>query len=241
MFISFKLERLLQVLIFLVLLAIVVTSVVFFIKRERVETLADPTPRYVLILDPGHGGIDGGAVSQDGIKESDINLAIALKMRAMADFAGIATVMTRETDTDNTNGGAYSERENLLKRAELANSIPNGVLISIHQNTYPSDKPFGAETMYSDNAQSGMLGKIAQEKLVSVLDNGNRRVARPAPENLLLTGSVNCPAILVECGFMSNPNELKLLSDDSYQQRIAFALMCSYLQFTNEITRLQVI
>lgn len=234
MFVSIKLEKLLRALIILVLLAIATVFVISLSKGDRVETYADDEPRYVLILDPGHGGIDGGAVSADGVKESDINLSIALKMRTLSDFLGVETVMTRETDTDNSVGGSYSEHNNLLARAELANSVSGGVLISIHQNTYPSPQPKGAETIYAASNESKRLGIIAQDDLVAVLDRDNRRVARPAPESLLLTSSVKCPAILVECGFMSNPDELTLLRQDGYQLKIAFALMCSFLRFSDE-------
>lgn len=237
MFISFKLEKLLKALIILVLLAIITVLVISLFRGKSVETSVTDEPQYVLILDPGHGGIDGGAVSSDGVKESDINLAIALKMRALSDFLGVKTVMTRETDTDNSEGSAYSEHNNLLARAELANSVNGGVLISIHQNTYPSPQPMGAETMYAASDESKRLGLLTQDNLIAALDKDNRRVARPAPDDLLLTSSVKCPAILVECGFMSNPGEVKLLSADGYQQRIALALICSFLQFSSENIR----
>ena len=233
LFISFKLEKLLKALIIIVSLAIIAVLVLSLSRDDAKTVSAYNETERILVIDPGHGGIDGGAISDDGIRESDINLAIALKMRAIADFAGIKTVLTRETDTDNSEGD-YSERENLLARAELANSYDGAVLISIHQNKYPSPQPRGAETMYAADELSRRLGLIAQDDLVAAVDNANRRVAVPAPEKLLLTSSVDCPAILVECGFMSNPEELRLLASAEYQQKIALALVCSYIQFTGE-------
>lgn len=148
-------------------------------------------------------------------------------------FLGIDTVMTRETDTDNSDNKAYSEHDNLVQRAKLANSTENAVLISIHQNKFPSAVVSGAEVMYSDNDDSKALGLITQDNLVTLLDSSNRRVARPAPKELLLTSSVECPTILVECGFMSNPQEVQKLASNDYQLKLAAILAGSYIQFLN--------
>ncbi len=186
-----------------------------------------------LVIDAGHGGIDGGAISDSGIKESDINLEIALKADAIAQFFGINTVLTRASDTDNSEGKSYSEHNNLVERAEIANSAENAVLISIHQNKFPGELVSGAEVMYSEVEGSKDLGLITQDNMVSQVDPSNRRVARPAPKELLLTSSAKCPSILVECGFMSNPEEVKRLSDDVYQTKIAAVLTASYIQYMN--------
>lgn len=148
-------------------------------------------------------------------------------------FLGIDTVMTRETDTDNSDNKAYSEHDNLVQRVKLANSTENAVLISIHQNKFPSAVVSGAEVMYSDNDDSKALGLITQDNLVALLDSSNRRVARPAPKELLLTSSVECPTILVECGFMSNPQEVQKLASNDYQLKLAAILAGSYIQFLN--------
>ena len=148
-------------------------------------------------------------------------------------FLGIDTVMTRETDTDNSDNKAYSEHDNLVQRIKLANSTENAVLISIHQNKFPSAVVSGAEVMYSDNDDSKALGLITQDNLVTLLDSSNRRVARPAPKELLLTSSVECPTILVECGFMSNPQEVQKLASNDYQLKLAAILAGSYIQFLN--------
>lgn len=203
------------------------------INTKTVDTMA-VNNRYTLVIDPGHGGRDGGAVAASGIKESDVNLDICLKIRDLAVFLGQNCVLTRETDTDNTENGKYSEHDNLVKRAELTNSTPNAVLISVHQNNYPSALVKGAEVMYSLNEDSKALGLITQDNLVTYLDSENRRVAHPAPENLLLTSSVTCPAILAECGFMSNPDEAEKLSTDEYKTKIALILICSYIQFADK-------
>ncbi len=233
MFLTIDLKRLIKIVLIVALLAAAAVFVKIFVSNGGLKPVISQNSRSTLVLDAGHGGIDGGAISDSGLKESDINLQIALKTEALVRFLGINTVMTRETDTDNSDNKAYSEHDNLVQRAKLANSTENAVLISIHQNKFPSAVVSGAEVMYSDNDDSKALGLITQDNLVTLLDSSNRRVARPAPKELLLTSSVECPTILVECGFMSNPQEVQKLASNDYQLKLAAILAGSYIQFLN--------
>lgn len=185
---------------------------------------------HTLVIDAGHGGIDGGAISKSGLKESDLNLTIALKTEALADFTGLKVYLTRREDTDFSDG-AYSEHDNLLKRAELCEAVDRAVLLSIHQNTFPDPRVRGAEVMYAQSSGSELFAKTMQELLVTWLDPSNRRVASPAPKSLLLTSSVSCPAVLVECGFLSNEKEAEALAEDEYQKKIAMIFIASYIDF----------
>lgn len=233
MFVTIDLKRLIKIVLIVALSAAAAVFVKIFVSNGGLKPVISQNSRSTLVLDAGHGGIDGGAISDSGLKESDINLQIALKTEALVRFLGIDTVMTRETDTDNSDNKAYSEHDNLVQRAKLANSTENAVLISIHQNKFPSAVVSGAEVMYSDNDDSKALGLITQDNLVTLLDSSNRRVARPAPKELLLTSSVECPTILVECGFMSNPQEVQKLASNDYQLKLAAILAGSYIQFLN--------
>lgn len=233
MFVTIDLKRLIKIVLIVALLAAAAVFVKIFVSNGGLKPVINQNSRSTLVLDAGHGGIDGGAISDSGLKESDINLQIALKTEALVRFLGINTVMTRETDTDNSDNKAYSEHDNLVQRVKLANSTKNAVLISIHQNKFPSAVVSGAEVMYSDNDDSKALGLITQDNLVTLLDSSNRRVARPAPKELLLTSSVECPTILVECGFMSNPQEVQKLASNDYQLKLAAILAGSYIQFLN--------
>lgn len=233
MFVTIDLKRLIKIVLIVALLAAAAVFVKIFVSNGGLKPVINQNSRSTLVLDAGHGGIDGGAISDSGLKESDINLQIALKTEALVRFLGIDTVMTRETDTDNSDNKAYSEHDNLVQRAKLANSTENAVLISIHQNKFPSAVVSGAEVMYSDNDDSKALGLITQDNLVTLLDSSNRRVARPAPKELLLTSSVECPTILVEFGFMSNPQEVQKLASNDYQLKLAAILAGSYIQFLN--------
>lgn len=233
MFVTIDLKRLIKIVLIVALLAAAAVFVKIFVSNGGLKPVINQNSRSTLVLDAGHGGIDGGAISDSGLKESDINLQIALKTEALVRFLGINTVMTREKDTDNSDNKAYSEHDNLVQRVKLANSTENAVLISIHQNKFPSAVVSGAEVMYSDNDDSKALGLITQDNLVTLLDSSNRRVARPAPKELLLTSSVECPTILVECGFMSNPQEVQKLASNDYQLKLAAILAGSYIQFLN--------
>lgn len=208
-------------------LAAVYSAAWRFPAAEVIGEEEEPT----LVIDPGHGGIDGGAVAFDGTKESHINLSISLKLANLADFCGLSRAMTRENDARRTELLAYSEHDDLVKRAEQINDVPNGVLISIHQNTFPNSQPFGAQVLYASGEESRRFGELTHGNLVRLLQPENRRVAEPASPGLYLTAHVQCPAILVECGFLSNLSDLDRLKDNSYQTKLAAVLLSSYLQY----------
>lgn len=213
----------------LLLCAAAVWAIVYCSERmvEASAVLCPPT----LVIDAGHGGFDGGAVSEDGTKESDINLSIALKLDSIVRFCGQKTVMTRLDDSRKTDILSYSEREDLRQRAELANRTENAVLISIHQNSFPTAQLKGAQVLYSSFGNSEKLGKRIQEQLVARLDPENRRLAAPAPSDLYLTSNARCPAVLVECGFMSNNFEVLKLKENGYQNALALVIAASYLEY----------
>ena len=204
MFITVKIRSLAKPAIAVFAAVLFVAAVFLAFPGKSVGVLAPYNCR-TLLIDAGHGGVDGGAVSAEGVTESDVNLAIALRMSGLCDLVGIGHQLTRESDVGCLESESYSEHDDLVARAQMANSIPECVLISVHQNKYPSDIVRGAEIMYAQTPESKELGVITQSNMVSALDPENRRVAHSAPSQLLLTSSVNCPAILAECGFMSNP------------------------------------
>ena len=200
------------------------------LMHDAVETAAVGKGR-CLVIDPGHGGIDGGAIGANGVKESDVNLSIALKLQHLADLAGVPTVMTRSDDSSRTDILSYSEHEDLVHRTSIINAIPNAVLISIHQNFYPTSEPYGAQVLYAAGEDSRRLGQLTHDNIVRLLQPQNRRLAEQASKNLYITANASCPAILVECGFLSNYNEMEKLCSDSYQTSLAAVLLASYLQF----------
>ncbi len=212
---------------------VVIAVIVTLFKAEKTVETGFGALWHTLVLDPGHGGFDGGAVSDDGTRESDLNLAISGKTRLIAEFLGQETVMTRENDSARTDFASYSEHQDLVRRVKIVNETPGAILFSIHQNDFPTGQPSGAQVLYASSAGSETLGKLTHDNLIRCLDPENRRVAEPAPKALYITANVECPAVLVECGFMSNNFEVLKLCDSGYQNRIAVILVASLLQYLN--------
>lgn len=184
-----------------------------------------------LVIDPGHGGFDGGAIAPDGTKESDLNLEISEKIKAISELLGIRTLMTRIDDTPRTSSDDYSERKDLEYRVGIANREPNAVLLSIHQNTFQNSVPSGVQILHADNDKSKNLAVMMQKNIISAIDPLNRRVAQPAPKNLFITKNASCPALLIECGFISNSQDLSNLKDSNYQIKLSMLITATFHQY----------
>lgn len=235
MFYAIKIKKAGNLPAFLLALGTLVMLLLFAANLRVVETSAARGGR-CLVIDPGHGGIDGGVVSTGGKKESDINLAIALRLQKAAEFWGINTVMTRVDDSMRTDAYTYSEHEDLVHRTEIINAAPEGALISIHQNCYPTTQPSGAQVLYAPSPGSRSFGELTHGNIIKLLQPENRRVAEPASKGLYITANVGRPAILVECGFMSNFSDIEKLCTESYQTAFAVVLLGSFLQFSSDST-----
>lgn len=185
----------------------------------------DETPTgQTVIVDPGHGGEDGGAVSPNGVLESSLNLEISLRLRDLLSFLGIPVQMTRETDCSiySQEAQTVSEKKvsDLKNRVRLVNEVPNALLISIHQNMFPESKYYGTQVFYARTAGSQELAESMQARFSTALDPTNHRMAALA-QNVYLMNQIRCPGILIECGFLSNPREEQLLQKETYQKKIA--------------------
>ena len=193
-------------------------------------------PGLTLVIDAGHGGEDGGAVAANGTLESEINLDVALRLEALADFWGIPSVMTRETSGIDYPTGAETlsqkKKADQNARLDLIGSTPGAVLVSIHQNYYPSEKPSGIQVFYGTANGSQELAVCMQTNLTAQLCPNNRRVAAAIDSGIYLMREAECPAVLVECGFLSNPGEREKLEDPTYRGELAAVLLASYLQYT---------
>lgn len=188
-----------------------------------------------LILDAGHGGEDGGAVTSGGTKESDINLAIVRKLDALLAFCGTEARLTRSEDVSLHSEGCQTTRErkvsDLKNRVEFVRSAANPLLISVHQNYFTDPRYSGAQVFYNTGDISRQWGESTQEVLRQVLDSDNDRKAKLLSEGTVyLFEHISCPSILVECGFLSNGEEASLLLTDSYQRKIALALTSTCLR-----------
>lgn len=189
----------------------------------------------ILLLDAGHGGEDGGAVSVTGKPESGINLAIVLRLDALCGFFGVNTILTRQDDTSlkdkNSKTLAQMKRTDLNNRVKLVNSQQNAVLISIHQNFFFGSNNSGSQVFFAPTEGSELLALHCQQILVQKLDPSNHRQAKKISSDIYLMNHVNCPAILVECGFLSNQTEARKLEEAGYQTKLAAAILTAYLTF----------
>lgn len=197
---------------------------------------------HTVIIDAGHGGEDGGAVSITGVPESQINLAIACKLEDILALYGAAPQMLRREDVSLHDSTASTLREkkvsDLHNRVSRIETETDAILISIHQNTYPEQRYHGAQVFYAPTPGSRELAQQVQRSLQINLDPSNMREIKQIPGTVYLMNHISCPAILVECGFLTNPKEEALLREDSHQRKLAAALAGAVLtapEYTNEI------
>lgn len=182
-----------------------------------------------IIIDAGHGGFDGGAVAADGTFEKDINLAVALKLRDVAEVLGFKTVMTRETDNalcDRQSTIRKNKVEDMHNRLKIINDNKDGIYIGIHMNKFEQAGVHGAQVFYSpNNEESKTLAEGIQGSIAAYVQKDNKRVVKKAGDNIFLLKNAKQPAVLAECGFVSNNNELKNLESSDYQTKMAFAIV----------------
>lgn len=217
-------------------LALATAGYLVFWPGGAVQTVGPmDSGRPVLVLDAGHGGEDGGAVSLTGVPESQINLAIVQKLDLLLGLCGRAPVVLRQEDVSLHDPSADTLREkkasDLKNRAAAVEETENGVLLSIHQNMFTNAKYHGAQVFYAPTQGSQEFAVYTQEVLRQAVDPANERQAKPIPDTVYLMNHITRPAILVECGFLSNPEEEGKLRSEGYQLQLAAALAGAWLQY----------
>lgn len=189
-----------------------------------------------VVLDAGHGGADGGAVAADGTAESSINLAITIKARDILLFLGHDVTLTRADEQGLYNDDSDTIRQKKVadthNRVALINSVDGAVLLSIHQNALPSSPlTHGAQAFYNSVAPARDLARSIQQALNDAINVDNAKTAAAIPGSVYIMANVDCPGVLVECGFMSNPQESALLQTAEHQMKLAQAIVCGYLSY----------
>lgn len=207
-------------------------------KTEEVSYL--PITNRIIGIDPGHGGVDPGAVSKTGVKEDDINLKIALKLKRFIEQSGGIAIMTREEDKGLYTGKSKTLREmkteDLMSRKKLIVDSDSEIFISIHLNSFTKARYYGAQTFYmKDDKISLDMANIIQGELRNVLDEENRRQPE-AREDVYLLKDMTIPTVLVEGGFLSNPLEEKLLITEEYQEKIAWTIYVGIMKYFSTLT-----
>ena len=221
----------------LFLLIMLGMSALFFYLSGHAPASSDQhyAPSRTVILDAGHGGEDGGAVGLlDGreILEKDLNLTITLLLRDMLEVEGIPVILTREEDVllydRNTDYQGRKKALDLAARLHVGQSTPDALFVSIHMNAFTQAQYRGLQVYYSPNhALSPTLAENIQSLTAQQLQQDNDRKIKQADSGIFLLERLSCPAVLVECGFLSNPHDCRLLCEEEYQQKIAFVLFCA--------------
>ena len=221
----------------LIIVAAAILTALVFLPRSYVPTSAVPSKEKCIVIDAGHGTPDEGASSKDGIYESEINLKIAKKLKKLLEKAEIKVIMTRTKSTSLSESKTNNKKDDLSRRVEIRDTSNADIFISIHLNHFTESQYRGAQVFYGDSVpKSKVLAGFLQESLIKLVDPDNKREIKSNNEIYVLKSS-KIPCVLVECGFLSNPQEANLLSQDEYQQKIAYALyngVCKF--FINEQT-----
>jgi len=201
-------------------------------------TSAEVKTLKTVIIDAGHGGFDGGAVAEDGTSEKNINLNIALTVGDMLSLNGVRVVYTRteDTGTEDDSGDDIRNRKisDLNNRLKVMKENPDAIFVSVHLNKFTTAKVSGAQVFYSDNfEESRVIGNLIQTSIKERLQNDNDRVIKKATADTFLLHKAVVPAVIVECGFLSNQKELELLKNEEYQAQMAFAIFCGINDYLN--------
>jgi len=203
---------------------------IFQAKKDYIDmttAFSSPVANKVIVIDPGHGGFDSGAVSPSGIREDELNLKVALKLKNYLTGHKANVVLTRETNSSL----ASNKSEDMRKRVEIIRNSNPDIVISIHMNKFSQSQYFGAQTFYMEGSEEGKrLAQCIQSKLLENLIEGNNRQIKAA-NNLLILKAGNAPSVIVECGFLSNPKEESLLITDNYQEKIAWSVFCGIIDY----------
>ncbi|MDE6031856.1 MAG: N-acetylmuramoyl-L-alanine amidase [Oscillospiraceae bacterium] len=210
------------------------------ITERALPTAADAVERPVIVLDAGHGGLDSGAVGGSGTLEKDVNLSIVKILRDMLEMSGFEVVLTRSEDISIYDAGVEGIRNQKLSdmdnRLEIVQSYPDSIFLCIHQNNYTDPRYFGGQMFYNNNnPDNRTLAQIMQNRFAELQPGNDREIKLSGDELFLLKSNPN-PSLMIECGFLSNPDEEARLSTWEYQQQVAFTIYGGVMEFLDATT-----
>lgn len=212
----------------------VITGV--YLGNHGITVLSEGLPlrgRKCIIIDAGHGGVDGGATSCTGKLESGFNLEIALRLDDLFHLLGYETKMIRTEDISvYTKGETIAQKKvsDLKERVRICNETENGILLSIHQNNFTDNRYRGAQIFYAASEESKSLAQQMQINFQSTINPGSKRQIKKA-DNIYLMEHIQCTGVLIECGFLSNPEEETKLRSDTYQKHICSVIAATVSNF----------
>lgn len=212
-------------------------------KRIAVQTVStqvsEAVSRPIIVIDAGHGGMDGGCVSVNNNCEKDINLNILLTLRDIASIMGYEPECTRESDIaiydEGVKGLSNQKKSDMQNRLALINKYENAIAVSIHQNQFTDEKYSGAQMFYSPKVEgSEQLADIMQKQFVSKLQPENKREIKQVGDELYLLDNAQCPTVMIECGFLSNHEEAEKLENEEYQKQVAFTIFSGIAEYEGQ-------
>lgn len=240
-----KIDKKLKWSIALVIIAVAILYGFHPVYDSVVATVQKITGSEVILIDPGHGGMDGGAQSSAGVCEKDINLAIALYIKQLAEADGWKVVMTREEDKALGSSGSKTIRSqktaDLLARKHMIRDVAPAVAVSVHLNSFKQDTSVrGAQTFYPSGPaeqsvidESKKLAEAIQGQLILGMNDGTDRTAL-GKRDVLMFKQPTVPMVIVECGFLSNPDEAKMLEQKDYQKKLAKYIYEGILEYSGK-------
>lgn len=204
-------------------------------NKETVQTMSLPVTGKVVVLDAGHGGEDGGASSKNGTTEAEINLSIALKVQSLLEQSGCTVILTRSDENAIYDLDSKTLRQkkvsDIKNRVKIGNEASADIFVSIHLNKIPQSQYYGWQTFYKEaNEQSKNLATCIQNSLNEAIQKENKRVPLKI-DNIYIVDNVTIPTSIVECGFLSNPEEEKQLLDNEYQGRLAWGIYTGIIDY----------
>lgn len=223
-----------KLLIYIVIVFVAVFSL-SEISRQSSAVSAIPSSNHIIILDPGHGGADGGASGADGTVEKNLNLEIALKVQKLLQQSGCTVFLTRSDDrslsTIEDEINKMRKVADLNNRREMTDELEVDAFVSIHMNTFQDSQYFGSQVFYSSSpADSKYLADFIQEEIRQV-DPQNERVTKNGSGSIFILNDVSVPSVVVECGFLSNQMDLERLKSEDYQNKLAGAIYNGIVKF----------
>ncbi|MEA4815735.1 MAG: N-acetylmuramoyl-L-alanine amidase CwlD [Lachnospiraceae bacterium] len=220
--------------VFFLLLVIVTGVVLSYRISEKSRTVFSSVDKKVIVIDAGHGGYDPGKSGKIGEDEKDINLKISGYLTEYLEQGGAVVVLTRNEDT----ALGSAKKEDMKQRKNIVNESDADIMISIHQNAFTSSVVKGAQVFYHESSEKGkLLSECVQKRLVEKLDPSNKRQAKQN-KNYYVLRTTEIPAAIIECGFLSNAEEEKLLNDEEYQQNVAWAIYIGILDYFEKVSML---
>ena len=213
-----------------------VVILVIYAGNRAITVISEGLPikrEHCIIIDAGHGGVDGGATSCTGKPESGLNLEIALRLNDLFHFLGYETKMIRTTDISiHTRGETIAQKKvsDLKERVRICNETENGILLSIHQNNFTDNRYSGAQVFYASREESKTLAEQMQANFRQTLNPGSNRQIKQG-SGIYLMEHIDCTAVLIECGFLSNPEEEAKLRSDAYQKSLCALIAATVSNF----------